>query len=156
MVVDEQMAAIAKSHCVGAAVAVGQFHQRQRAPGEAVVGRPRFEEMILLGATQGLKSMPGMDQDAGLDGVNGAAVVDRPDAFPALAPFGVPLKCTCPALANSRPNFVLLGQRREPSSSSTGLFLIGPKNPFGSRSGIDQWAPSSADRFRYAQRFPVL
>ena len=54
------------------------------------------------------------------------------------------------------PSSVLLGQRISPFGSWTGLFLIGPRMPFGSRRGDDQVLPPSAEVINIPHHFEGL
>lgn len=53
MVVDEEVASVAKGHCVGAAVVVGEFTELHGRPGFAAVIAPHFKDAILLGSSEG-------------------------------------------------------------------------------------------------------
>src|SRR5687768_1148082 len=66
-----------------------------------------------------------------------AAVQMRP-------PSPVRSKCTRHVLGRSADS-VLLGASRVPSASCTGLFLIGPRMPFGKRRASVQLRPPSPD-----------
>ncbi len=53
MVVDKEVASVAKGHRVGAAVIVGEFTELHRGPGFAAVVAPHFKDAILLGSSEG-------------------------------------------------------------------------------------------------------
>src|SRR6185437_13776948 len=105
MVINQQMATVPQSDGIRTAVAVGQFHKADRAPRPTVVLRPRFEQMTFLSPSKGLKSMAGMDQDAGLDGVDRSAIINRSNALPAFATVHGPFKMNLPRIPKRRAEF---------------------------------------------------
>lgn len=102
MVINQQMATVPESDCIRTAIAVGQIYEGDWTPRPTVVLRPCFKQVTLLGASQGLKSITGMHQDARLDGVNRSAVVDRPDTLPAFATIHGPFKMNLPRMPEWR------------------------------------------------------
>jgi len=69
-----------------------------------------------------------------------AAVVDRADHFPVETEVEVRSKWTLHPWSS-----VLEGQRRSPSGSWIGLFLMGPRKGSGNRRGADQVLPASSE-----------
>src|SRR5437763_14257695 len=90
------MATIPDRDRIRTAIAVGQIHEGDRPPRPTIVLRPRFKQVALLGTSHGLKAVARMNQDARLDGVNRAAIVNRPDALPAFASIHGPFKMNLP------------------------------------------------------------
>ena len=97
VIVDDEVGAVGEGDGVGAAVVVGEGAEGDISPGFAAVVTADLKHAVLPGAAEGEQFVAAQEEDAGLDGLDLFAIVQRRGALPGFAEVAGALEVSGPS-----------------------------------------------------------